>query len=275
MFRYLILSLLFFSIVSCSPYRRFDSFFSEADFKSAYQELQKINRTNSVQYQKRLYQTVTFLVLEGNTNFEQQLSILSKVPQSTNSVLMPYEYFARAFFYFKQSVVSKDYLSTLSYYTNLHSVPEEFKGYYFKQLGICDYKTGQFEQAVSNLSASLARMKMSDTSYFLSLSYIELNQLKKARSLLNKIILESGDSFLIAMASFQLGEISYDTSHYREAFQYYLDGLNRYPKTAYYTLKIAKCLKKLGYEESYPKFANIALRMQKDFADAWYFLNIN
>ncbi len=274
MVRYLSVVFLFISLFSCSPYQKFDTYFSRSDFRSAYQSLKTIKQTNSIRYQKRLYQSLLFLSLTDHSNFQQKLSDQLLSPE-TNALLVPYARFGKAFLQFKKSISSDDYLDALTCYTNVTPLPPELQGYYYKQLGICYYKTGQFRRAVSNISNSLKKMKMMDTSYFLALSLVEISQFKEARRLLNKIILESKDSFLIAMSSFQLGEIDYASGNYHSAFRHYIAGINRYPNTSYYELQIAKCLKKLGYEQIYTKFANISIRIQKDFADAWYFLNVN
>jgi hypothetical protein len=81
--------------------------------------------------------------------------------------------------------------------------------------------------------------------------------------------------FFRGLADFEMGEIDFYETNYSEALSKYVDSINYYSKNAVCTYKIAKCLEKLRYNHLSPKFYKTSLRITNDYANAWFFLNIN
>ncbi len=269
-FFYFIVFLIFFS---CSAYYRFDEAFDKKDFLRAYSILESIKSKNNVNYMKREYRIVLKLSLEGDRDFIQKLSNLVERDSSTNMLI--YRNFGLAYLFFLNSKTKNEYSNTLLFFNSITSVPIEFKEYFYKMKGITEYKIGDYSNAIENLKLSYHKYSSPDTLYFIGISYLNQKKYKDAKEFFVKIINTTLDEFFNALAYFQIGEIYYEEGKYKEALDYYLKAQETYSDIPNFAFKTSKCLSKLGYSSLSEKFLKIAMRIDKNYATAWFYLNIN
>jgi tetratricopeptide (TPR) repeat protein len=114
-----------------------------------------------------------------------------------------------------------------------------------------------------------------DDIYFIGKCYYGLQDYKTSYDYFNRVAYGTQSPFLRSMAEFEMGEIDFYQTNYTEALSKYVESVNYYSKYAVCTYKIAKCLEKLKYKHLSPKFYKTSLRITNDYANAWFFLNIN
>lgn len=267
---YLVIFLVF---ISCSAYYRFDEAYDKRDFLKAYSILEKIKNKNNINYAKREYRIVLKLSLEGDKDFIQKLSNIIEKDNSSN--LIVYRNFGVAYLLFLNSKTKSEYSNTLSFFNSITDVPVEFKEYFFKMKGISKYKIGDYSGAIEDLKLSYHKFSSTDTLYFIGMSYLNQKKFKEAREFFEKIVNTTLDEFFNALAYFQIGEIYYEEGKYGEALDYYLKAQETYSDIPNFAFKTSKCLSKLGYNYLAEKFLKIAMRIDKNYATAWFYLNIN
>ncbi|MCX7821412.1 MAG: tetratricopeptide repeat protein [Brevinematales bacterium] len=263
----------FLGFVSCSSYYRFDEAYDKRDFLKAYSILENIKNKNNFNYQKREYRIVLRLSLEGDKDFIHKLSNLVEKDIHTN--IINYKNFGLAYLLFLNSKTKNEYSNTLLFFNAISNVPVEFKEYFYKMKGICEYKIGEYDKAIEDLKLSYHKFSSSDTLYFIGMSYLNQKKFKEAKEFFEKIVNTTLDNFFNALAYFQIGEIYYEEGKYKEALEYYLKAQETYSDIPNFAFKTSKCLSKLGYNSLAEKFLKIAMRIDKNYATAWFYLNIN
>jgi tetratricopeptide (TPR) repeat protein len=257
----------------CSQYYKFDELYDKGDFIQAYTILNNIKNTKNGHYQKRLYRVVTKLALDGDSDFINKLK--SIVTNEALKEIENYARFAATYNLFLEAKNPQAYSLILSNLTNIHSVPDEFLSYAYKLRGVSYYKVGHYQQAIEDLNASFKIAPYADNLYFIGMCYYGLEDQKSAENYFNKTISTTQNGLVRSLAYFQLGEMSYYQKKYSLSLDFYLQSINSYSQAASYSYKIAKSLQKLRYNRLSTKFNKISLRIQKDYANAWFSLNIN
>ena len=262
-----------FIFSSCSKYYRFDELYDKGDYIKAYNLLDQIKNKRNPHYQKRLYRIVMRLAFDGDQDFLSKLkNILSEehLPDVDN-----YVFLAKTYEMFLDAKNPQEYTVVISNLTDIRATPEEFWVFGYKIRGISKYKTGKYNEAIDDLEQSYRLSPYADNFYFIGMSYYNLEEPKQAENYFQKLIAESQNNFFKSLAYFQLGEIDYYQNRYQEALDNYINAVNNYSNSADYAYRIAKCLQKLKYNHISQKFLKISLKIQKDYANAWFFLNIN
>jgi tetratricopeptide (TPR) repeat protein len=186
-----------------------------------------------------------------------------------------YADFAKTYSVFLTAAEPRQYSGVIAALADLKNVPDEFLVYAYKIRGISFYKTGNYTNAVSDLNKSYGMVPYVDNLYFIGLCYYNQEDHKTAAGYFNRVIGVTQNPFFVGLAYYQLGEIDYYAKKYSSALDKYVEAVNHYSDSADYAMKINRCLRKLKYYTISPKFAKIALRIRSDYADAWFFLNMN
>lgn len=271
--KFLLLLSLVLLISSCSKYYRFDELYDKGEYLNAYNILEQIKDKKNVYYQKRLFRIVIKLALDGDTDFIQ---ILKNISTNVHyKEVDNYVYFSQVYNHFLEARNPRQYLVIINSLSNIRNAPEEFSAYAYKLRGISYYKTGSYQLAINDLNQSFKLSPYIDNLYFIGMAYFDLEEQKQSASYFNKIINSTHNNFFKSLAYFQLGEINYYQNKYPEALEEYLNAINHYSHSADYAYKVAKCMQNLKYSIISQKFLKISLRIQKDYANAWFFLNIN
>jgi tetratricopeptide (TPR) repeat protein len=271
----ILLLLAFFGLISCSQYYRIDEQYDKGEFQKAYNILQGVHDRNNSHYQRRYYRIVTRLALNGDTNFIAELRTMTLSNGNDTREFANYAHFANTYGSFLAAVEPGQYSAVISALRDLKKIPDEFLVYAFKVRGISFYKTGNYTNAVADLSQSYGMVPYVDSLYFIGLCYFNQEDHRTAASYFNRVIGVTQNPFFVSLAYYQLGEIDYYAKKYTSALEKYVEAVNRYSDSADYAMKINRCLRKLKYYTVSPKFAKIALRIRSDYADAWFFLNMN
>jgi tetratricopeptide (TPR) repeat protein len=269
----LILSLILLSLASCSKYYRFDELYDKGKFVEAFHVLEDIPHRDNFHYQSRIYRVVTRLALDGDSDFIEKLRQLPKdysLPQVSD-----YMKFARSYLLFLDAHSRQQYAEVISNLDGVRSVPDEFQSHLYKVRGIARYQVGSYQEAIADILKSYRLAPYIDNLYYLGMCYFYLKNIPQAQSYFVRVISTSQSDFFKSLAYFQLGEIEYARGRYAEALEQYLLAVNQYSQNSDYHFKVAKCFKKLKYGRISQKFARIALKTQKDNANAWFYLNIN
>ena len=275
------LAFLFFLLCgfSCSKYYKIDEQYDKGDFLNAFRILQEIKDQKSPYYQRRYYRIVTRLALDGDRDFIDQLKTLTSSGHVTNEgdvkEFANYVRFAHTYSDFLDAQEPSQYGAVVYSLSDLKQVPVEFLAYGYKIRGISFYKTGNFTNAVSDLNKSFSMIPYVDNLYFIGLCYYSQEDARTAAGYFNRVLSSTQNPFYLSLACFQLGEIEYYQKKYSAALEKYAQAINYYSDSADYSLKMYKCLRKLKYYTISPKFAKTALRIRSDYADAWFFLNMN
>lgn len=270
--RQLLLLLFFIGIFSCSKYYRFDEAYDKKDFLKAYNLLEQIEDKKSIYYKIREYRIVIRLALEGDKDFIEKLSNL--VSFDVGYKLVDYRTFGIAYLSYINARSPEDYSNTLELFNKVANVPEEFESQYYLMRGITEYKLSKYEEAITDLKKSFRISSSVDAIYFIGLSLFNQGKVKEAKSYFEKILSITLDDFFISLAYFQLGEISYESGEYEKALDYYTRAIENFSEVPEYCFKMAKSLQKLGYSGLSAKYLRAALRIDKDYATAWFYLNI-
>ncbi len=183
--------------------------------------------------------------------------------------------FGTAYIDFLQARDSPQYLSVVSNLIDMNNVPEEFTVYAFKLRGISRYKLGGYSDAIDDLEKSYKLMPYIDDLYFIGKCYYGLQDYRKAYDYFSKVDRDTQNMYFRGLANFEMGEIDFYETNYNDALNKYIESVNYYSRNAVCTYKIAKCLEKLKYNRLSPKFYKTSLRITNDYANAWFFLNIN
>lgn len=271
-------------MLSCINYEDFDAYYVEGDYYQAFQELQKFADKDDPEYYIRRFRVVIRIALDGDTDFFTKLEALvddyydspTEYPSISNYVIL-----AESFITFNNNDDYNDYVEIISNLSPINPVPPEFLSFAYKIRGIANYKIGNYESAVDDLKASYLIEPYIDNYYYIAMSYYGLGQYEESIRFLEDVTANSTDDFMKSLAYFQLGEIYYheditnSDQNYLKALKNYVNAVNSYSDSATYNYKIAKCLQKLGYETIFPRFLKTSLRIEPDYANAWYLLNIN
>ncbi len=271
--KYLLFLLSLLILTSCSKYYKFDELYDKGDYLRAYHLLDDIKNKNNLHYQRRQYRIVLKLALDGDTDFIQKLKSLAE--DGHYSEVEGYAQLAKTYQTFLEAKNPQQFGIVLSNLSDIHVVPEEFQVYAYKIRGISNYKSGKYNEAIADLSHSYKIIPFMDDIYFIGMSYYYLEDYKQAESYFNKVIGESQNDFIKSLAFFQVGEIYYYQSKYRDALEKYVDAVNIYCNSADFNNKIGMCLRKMKYPRLSRKFFMTSLRLQSNNANAWFYLNIN
>lgn len=260
---------------ACSAYYKFDELYDQGKYLEAYTTLQAINRTNSIQYQKRVYRAIIRLALQGDSDFIAKLK--STVTNYVHSELYAYSNFSMCYLQYLETHHSdqKQYLHIVSNFQNVRNIPDDFRPESLQLRGLSRFKIGEYEAAILDFHESFRLSPFIDNYYFIGLSYAVMEKQSEAFSYFDKVIGISNNPFLTGLAYYQKGEILYYQEKYQAALNEYMLAIQQYPNSANFNFKAGKCLQRLGYNTLAPHFFRIALRIQNNFANAWYFLNIN
>ncbi len=266
---YLILITLF---VGCSAYYKYDEAYDKRDFLKAYEIIENIKNKNNINYKTRYYKILIRLALEGDKDFIIKLSNLILIDE--NRELSYYKNFGKAYILYLSSKNLTDYSNTLIFLNSIkNEIPLEFKEYFYKIKGITSYKALDYESAIEDLKISY-KNPSPDTLYFIGMSYFNQKKYKEARSYFDKMLSSTLNEFFTGLAYFQIGEIYYENGNYNEALKYYLKAQEFYPDIPEFAFKTAKSFAKMGYNALSEKFLKIAMRVDKNYATAWFYLNI-
>lgn len=270
---FFLLAALVFS--SCSQYYRIDEQYDKGEFLKAYKILQEVRDKKSTHYMRRYYRLVTRLALDGDRDFIGVLKTMSAPNESETREFAHYAGFARTYSAFLTAYEPKQYFAVIVSLADLKNVPDEFLVYAYKIRGISHYKTGNYTNAMSDLEKSYGMVPYVDNLYYIGLCYYNQEDHKTAAGYFNRVIGVTQNPFFLGLAYYQLGEIEYYAKKYSAALEKYVEAVNHYSDSADFSMKINRCLRKLKYYTVSPKFAKIALRIRSDYADAWFFLNMN
>jgi len=102
-----------------------------------------------------------------------------------------------------------------------------------------------------------------------------LEDYKNAKKFYELIFQNSTNNKYVSLAFYQLGELEYFNENFTNALNYYIIAINKFSKYANYTDQIGRCFMKLKYPKLSQKFFKTSLRIQKDDANAWFYLNLN
>ncbi len=259
--------------VSCSRYYRVDEQYDKGDFLKAFRTLQEIRDQDSIHYQRRYYRLVIRLSLQGDRDFILRLRDIATNEPAAD--LSHYARFGHAYIRFLDARTPEQYQALVTNLGEVSGVPEEFRAYALKIRGIAAYQTGHAAEAVSDLNQSYRMLPGADTLYFLGLCHMDLDDQKTASGYFQKVASGAQDRFYRSLGHYQLGEIEYNQKKYAQALDLYVKAVNEYPQSADYASRISRCLRRLRYFRLSHKFARTALRIRSDYADAWFFLNLN
>jgi tetratricopeptide (TPR) repeat protein len=274
MFKKIIIFAFFVSVLfGCSKYYQFDDLYNNGEYIEAYQILQAIEEKDHSEYYKREFQVVTRLAVSGDPDFISRLSNI--VEREYPEAVFPFLNFARTFLIFYSSDSQDDYMTVVSNFSEDGAFPDEFKGYAYQIKGISLYKTGFYEIAISELEKSYRINSYIDNLFFIAMSHFGMGENDEAVRYFDRIIRNSMDNLLTAQSHFQKGEILYADGKIEEAYSEYINAANNFCNSANYSFKVGKALQRLGYRNLSPRFFRISLRIDGDFADAWFHLNIN
>lgn len=265
--------ILAFIISGCSKYYQFDELYDKGDFIKAYSVLEKISNKTNAHYNRRLYRIIIKMAVDGDPDFIEKLRDIAGKEHPAE--VENYAQFTDAYLDFLDAKSPQSYTAVLSKLTAIKTLPVEFHVYAYKIRGISLYKLGKYNEAIIDLNQSFKLSPYIDNLYFIGMCYYNLDDQKQAIHYFNRVISGTLNNFFKSLAYFQLGEISYYGKKYQDALEHYVSAANHYSGSADYTFKISKCLKQLKYNRLSPKFSKISLRIQKDYANAWFFLNIN
>ncbi|NPV02337.1 MAG: tetratricopeptide repeat protein [Brevinematales bacterium] len=263
---------------ACSKYGEFDGFYQGTKYIEAYNSLDKITEKQTFDFESRMIKVVLRLALEGDMDFITNK--LAAVITNTKSLsLSNYIRFGKVFLYYCESEKRSDQ----KYYqevTNLLKivpghVPDEFLAQAYQIKGIANYKMGQFKPAIADLEQSYKVFPLVDNLYFISQCYYAMDDADRAVEYLDKVIHIANDEVLISLALYHKGEIFYNKDDYNTALSFYLEAVKYYCNNSDYNYKVAKCFQKLGYEKIYSKFLKTCLRIDENFATAYFYLSIN
>lgn len=269
--------ILFFMIItifaSCSKYYQFDEYYSQGQYLKAYEVLDEIKNKESEEFYLREFQVVTRIALGGDSDFINKLEMMvtNTYPKKVDS----YAHFAKTFLLFQEATEHECYETVISNLTKSSMVPDEFHGETLQISGIAKYKIGNYVEAIKDLEKSHNLTGHIDNHYFIGLCYDGLDMQKKAVASFDMVISSSKNELLLSQSFFQKGEIYYSMNQFDDALQQYIKAINNYSHSANFNFKLGKCLQRLGYKNLAPKFFKVSLRIDKNFADAWYQLNIN
>ncbi len=260
---------------SCSPFYKFDELYDQGKYLEAFSILKEIKTTNSLQYQKRAYRAIIRLSLQGDEDFIKKLG--NTVTNFTAKDFLTYSNFSSTYLTFLNTPLSdqKQFLIIISNFQNDHYIPDDFKPEALQLRGLSRFKIGDYENAILDFHDSFRLAPFIDNYYFIGVCYSELEKYNEAFSFFNKVIEISDNPFLAGLSFYQKGEILYYQEKYESALNDYMQAIQYYPNSANFNFKIGKCLQKMGYNNLAPHFFRISLRIQNNFANAWYFLNIN
>lgn len=267
---------------SCSKYFRIDNLYDKGRYLDAYKVLEDVRKTNQLAYQSRELKIVSRLAMDGDMDFMSKLekiveggTMLVSYPQLSNEVR-----FASTFLEFVRKDDQETYTAVLKDLRDERLFPREFVADALKIRGIAYYNLGEYDRAIEDLGRSYRMIPYLDAYYFIGMSYFGKEDYGDSRPYFDKIIRDSKNDLMKAEAYFHIGEIYYNDpansqDNYKKALELYVDAVNCYCNSATYNYKIAKCLQKLGYPTLFPKFLKTCIRIQKDYANAWFLLNIN
>ncbi len=272
-YRFCFLGMFILIFYGCSSYYKFDEAYDKKDFLKAYNILERIKKKEDIHYKIRNYRIILRLALEGDEDFIIKLGNL--INQDVEYGLLPYKNFGVSFISYLNSRSFEDYSNTVAVMRDFKNIPSEFESYFYKIKGISEYKIGNYSNAIKDLSTSLKMAISSDALYFLGMCYLHQKKFKEARSYFERILTTTLDTFFNGLAYFQLAEIYYEEEDFENALKYYMKAIETYSEIPQFAFKLAKCLNKLNFKFFAEKFLKIAMRIDKNYATAWFYLNIN
>jgi len=268
-----ILSLLLTILLgSCSKYYHFDELYDKNDYLNAYRVLENIKENQSINYKRRLYRIVIRMSIDGDPDFILKMENLALQPHTAD--IKNYADFAGAISNYLDAKSPPQFQSVADALSNIHYVPVEFLPYAYKIRGISLYHLGKFDDSIADLTTSEKMLPFADNLYYIGMCYYYKNDIKTSIEYFQRVSEGASDGLIKSAAYYQLGEIANYQGSYAEALTNYFQAINNYSQNADYSYKIAKCLQKLKYTSLSQKFLKISLRIQKDYANAWFFLNI-
>jgi len=260
-------------LVGCSRYSAFDQYYDQQDWSKALEVLSSLPQKNTYAYKIREYKIVLRLAFSGDTNAITRLRTLLNEQEDTR--LAGYRDLGRLFLLFLDNSQQRLYDAVVSNGEPLSRFPEEFRADASFLLGVCYLSMDQAEQAKAYLKKSYSQNARWDTLYFLGMAYLLTGDEALAVSSWRQILSAKPGGLVEAMAYFQMGEILYQKGHFSEALPLYFEAVNIYPDSEIFADKIGFCYQKLKKKKLSEKFRKIALRINKDYATAWFYLNFN
>ena len=260
--------------ISCSAYYHFDELYDQGEYLDAYKILSSIQRTNNIQYKIRQSRIILRMALNGDNDF---ISILPQLIGHKEQQLQPYSRLAQSYLYFLQSSNQNTELSekVIESLSNIRLLPSEFYTEIYQMRGLARLQHGDYKDSINDFKESYDLTPVIENLYFIGLANDGLTNTKQAIEYFKQVTVNASSALLKSLAYFQMAEIAYDQSDYTKALNLYFKAVKLYPNSANYNTKIGKCLQQLGSSNLANHFFGIALRIQKDFANAWYFLNVN
>lgn len=260
-------------LVGCSRYYLFDQYYDQRNWAQASEILQSISQTNTTEYLIRRYRLLLQLSIHGDTNAFSNLVQL--IDQGENSRVAGYYQFAKLYVAFVDAVRTRNYDVILSQGEPLSRFPEEFQPIATQLLGICYLIKDDPKQAKMYLQKSYIKEPFFDTLYFLGLAHLMVGDESAAIVSWKQILSGRPGGVVEAMSYFQLGELAYQKGDFLSALDLYYQAVNIYPDSEIFVDKIAFCYQKLKNKKLSEKFRKMALRINKDYATAWFYLNFN
>lgn len=261
------------AFTGCSRYYTFDKYYDEENWAKAYEVFQTIPAEKSDVYRIRQYRIILRLSLNGDTNALSNL--VSLVEKEDNNRMAGYQEFGRLYLAFSRAFQSGDYENVISLAEPLTRFPSEFQPVAAQLIGIAYLAKSEPEQAKVYLQKSYVVAPLLDTLYFLGLANLMGGRESDAVANWKQILSARPGGIVEAMSYFQLGEIEYHKGDFSKALEFYYAAVNLYPNSEIFVDKIAFCYQKLKNKKLSEKFRKIALRINKDYATAWFYLNFN
>ncbi|URA09524.1 tetratricopeptide repeat protein [Thermospira aquatica] len=259
-------------LVGCSRYYTFDRYYDEQNWQQAKEILENISEKNTDAYRLRLYRITFRLALAGDSQVLERLKLLL---EKEDPRFRGYQEFGRLYLSFVNALQSGDFENVLGLKEPFSRFPEEFQPYAAQIFGIAHLMKNEAEEARKYLQKSYMMEPMQDTLYFLGQAHLMCGSEQDAVATWKQVIAAKPGGKLEAMSYFQLGELEYNKGNFSQALEWYFAAVNLYPESEIFVDKIAFCYQKMKNKKLSEKFRKIALRINQDYATAWFYLNFN
>ncbi len=259
-------------LVGCSRYYTFDRYYDEQNWQKAQEVLEDIPEKNTDAYRLRLYRITFRLALAGDPGVLERLKAMM---EKEDTRFAGYQEFGRLYLAFLEAMQSGDFENVVSLREPFSRFPVEFQPYAAQILGIAYLMKNEGDEAKQYLQKSYMSEPMLDTLYFLGQAHMMAGSEQDAIAAWKQVIAAKPGGKLEAMSCFQLGELEYHKGNFSQALEWYYAAVNLYPDSEIFVDKIAFCYQKMKNKKLSEKFRKIALRINQDYATAWFYLNFN
>ncbi|MGL4367504.1 MAG: tetratricopeptide repeat protein [Brevinemataceae bacterium] len=260
-------------ISSCGQYNQFDKLYKNKEFANAYRVLQNTHKENLESFKEREIKVIIHLVISGHNEY---LSILDSLLISEPSPnLQIWHDFARSWIRFVSAKTSVDFENVLK------TLPKQtLKEVDLEQIRLIIYahsllELKEYKRLISYFSTRNISHKNSELLYLQGLTYMKLEDNAKAQQYFQSMIRNTANNQLKALGYFYIGEIVERERKTDLAEKYYLRSWELEPQNAELNLRLGRLIQqKNKYNDLHYRFYRASLRIDKNTAESWYYLNI-